>query len=52
MKKCEVKKELDSIKYMNDEDIKINPDFIRKIATESYALITNLERSLYKKKRR
>lgn len=44
MTKSEVKKALDEIRDMNDDEIAINGIFIRKTAEEAFALIKNLER--------
>lgn len=44
MTKSEVKKALDDIRDMSDEEIADNAAFIRKVAEEAFALIKNLER--------
>lgn len=44
MKKSEVKKALDDIRDMSDEEIQLNVDFIRNVAEEALALIGNLEK--------
>lgn len=44
MTKSEVKKALDEIRDMSDEEIADNAGFIRKAAEEAFALIKNLER--------
>lgn len=44
MTKSEVKKALDDIRDMSNEEIADNAGFIRKAAEEAFALIKNLER--------
>ena len=44
MTKSEVKKALDEIRDMSDEEIADNGQFIRKVSEEALALIKNLER--------
>lgn len=44
MTKSEVKKALDDIRDMSDEEIAANGQFIRKVSEEALALIKNLER--------
>lgn len=44
MTKSEVKKALDEIRDMSDEEIADNGRFIRKVSEEALALIKNLER--------
>lgn len=44
MTKSEVKKALDEIRDMSDEEIVDNGQFIRKASEEALALIKNLER--------
>lgn len=45
MKKNQIKRCLDSISEMNDEEIEINKDFIRKVAVSARELIINLDRA-------
>jgi len=44
MTKSEVKKALDEIRDMSDEEIADNGQFIRKVSEEALALIKNLEK--------
>lgn len=44
MTKSEVKKALDEIRDMSDEEIADNAQFLRKVSEEALALIKNLER--------
>lgn len=44
MTKSEVKKALDDIRDMSDEEIADNGKFIRKVSEEALAMIKNLER--------
>lgn len=44
MTKSEVKKALDEIRDMSDEEIDDNGQFIRKVSEEALGLIKNLER--------
>ncbi|GIN71176.1 hypothetical protein J14TS2_16510 [Bacillus sp. J14TS2] len=39
MKRYEVLEALDSLYEMNDKEIQMNPDLIRKVAIASYSLI-------------
>lgn len=48
--KCEVKKRLDRIREMSDEDIKINTDFIRETAESAFCLIKQWEGIVIKKR--
>lgn len=52
MEKHEVKKALDCISEMSNEEITLSAEFIRKVTTEAYALIGSLESAIYKKRKR
>ena len=44
MTKAEVKDALDRIREMPEEEIALNPDFIRAVAEAAFSLIKSLER--------